>query len=73
MPRAGNRGQYNKPPQPTDLTGRHVITNVDGIKNGGAQVVHWAPKDGTEWTCPDCGVQFVRDEERKGEPWRAVA
>lgn len=49
---------------------RAVITSLGGGTNGGVQVVHWCPREGTEWTCPEknCGLQFVRDEE--GTPWR---
>lgn len=57
---------------PSDPTGRHVVTNTDGIKNGGAQIVHWCPSSGVEWSCPDCDMLFRRDEERKGSPWRAI-
>jgi hypothetical protein len=49
---------------PANPTGRLVITA------GG--VVHWLPKEGTVWDCPECGSRFVRDEDRRGEPWRVI-
>ena len=53
---------YRQPPTPTDPTGRHVISDLDGIKNGGQQLVHWPPnaeKTGQyAWSCPDCARWF---------------
>lgn len=53
---------------PPDM--RSVITSTGGGVNGGVQVVHWCPKEGTEWTCSEkhCGMTFVRDEEKAS--WR---
>lgn len=50
---------------PSGLTGRLVIKSENAVG-----VTHWCPKEGLTWTCPGCGVQFVRDEDRRGEPWR---
>lgn len=62
------RGQAVPPANPT---GRLVID--PGQKGVSAHSVHWCPKEGTRWTCPDCGREFVRDEDKRGEPWRAFA
>jgi hypothetical protein len=48
---------------PANPTGRLVISA------GG--VVHWLPAEGTVWDC-ECGSRFVRDEDRRGEPWRVI-
>jgi len=29
-------------------------------------IVHWMPKEETEWICPDCGKHFIRKNERWG-------
>lgn len=58
---------------PANPTGRLVVTSLPGAhRNGGPSTVHWAPKEGTVWTCPDCGVELVRDEDKRGVPWRVT-
>lgn len=62
---------------PANPLGRLVITSTvthgtgpSSSKNGGTQVTHWLPKEGTSWTCSDCGRVFVRDDDARGVPWR---
>lgn len=57
-PQQRARGAANLPANPT---GRLVVEGM---------TTHWCPAEGTVWTCPDCGVRFVRDEDRRGEQWR---
>lgn len=63
---APRRSAYHGALVPGGPTGRMVITKVTGGTSGGAQDVHWCPSKGEEWTCPDCRLEFVREDQQ----WR---
>jgi len=62
-------------PSQADMRGRSVPPEnptgrlVESEDSHGLTVVHWAPAEGVDWTCPDCTTQLRRAEDREGSPW----
>lgn len=51
---------------------RPIDSRLVEDRSGSMVLVHWMPKEGEEWTCPECGRWFMK-APGKGwfEPWVA--
>lgn len=57
---------------PSNPLGRLVAPVNQAKQSDAVAPTHWCPKEGVRWECPECGAEFIRDEDRRGIPWRAI-